>query len=607
MCKFVRIFSLILITFFLIAWNSNAFEPPPERDTFSFAILGDRTGGKPDGLRFLHRAVFELNQIDPDFVIHIGDMVQGYTRNVDLWLTEYDEFISYIDKLKMPWYPTPGNHDVFSPIWDPEDRTFEELYKNYFGPLYYSFDYKNSHFIIMYTDEAMSSKPLISDTQLQWLKSDLEAAKKTNIFVFLHKPLWRYKDSNWEAVHQLLKDFPVRTVTAGHFHAYQKDMERDGIQYYLMGVTGGQISVSEHELTGWINHYNLIKVDGDKFTMAVVKLGNVESDDYILAKDYDNIWNISKISTEKTGTKGWLWQPIKSPIAGEIEIYAHNPMDTQLPLEIELNPYRGSWTMDPPFLTFILEPKSDVTAKVKISSSQEDPDNFLPPEIEFDYIYMDSRGDEVPVTVRNRVFLRDVYNVYKTGEFIRVDGLKNELFWNQTKAIYNHTWVYSVYERDDLPPKVYLATDGLNLYFFAEVMDDEYSYLKGNRPGRILSDTIIFSTMPAGERTELVIFPFNEEKNAFIGKVDSKGILLPENLTPISGVTYETVEDRQNGYYYCEGRIPLQTLFGDEPVAGKELPFNVGVIDNDREAFIYLYSWAYDRDPKYWGTLRFEE
>jgi hypothetical protein len=136
-------------------------------------------------------------------------------------------------------------------------------------------------------------------------------------------------------------------------------------------------------------------------------------------------------------------------------------------------------------------------------------------------------------------------------------------------------------------------------------MDDEYSYLKENRSRGILSDAIIFSSQPSGQRKEVVIFPFNEDGNAFAGKVDEKGILRPSDLSAISNAEYKSRTDQDAGYYYCEGRVPLSVLFGDEPVAGREVSFNVGVIDNDLEAFVYLRTWAFDRDPQYWGILKF--
>ena len=92
--------------------------------------------------------------------------------------------------LQAPLFPIPGDHDVFTGTGDPKDRRAEELYKKYFGPLYYSFDYRDAHFICLYTDEALQSAPHFSQTQLQWLQDDLAHSKARNIFVFMHKPAW---------------------------------------------------------------------------------------------------------------------------------------------------------------------------------------------------------------------------------------------------------------------------------------------------------------------------------------------------------------------------------------------------------------------------------
>lgn len=583
-----------------------AFEPPPERDIFTVAIVGDRTGGEPSGLAFLERAVYEINQLNPDFVMHTGDMVQGYTRDEKEWLRQHKEFMSYMDKLKVFWYPVAGNHDVFTAIWDSSDQTYENLYKKHFGPLCYSFDYKNSHFVVMYTDEAMTGSPVISDDQIDWLKADLEGSDKTNGFIFMHKPVWRY-NSNWDEVHNVLKGFPVRAVIAGHFHVYEKDVNRDGIQYYVMGATGGELYDSQ-ELRGRFHHYNILRVEGDRFSMAVVKLGNVESDDYVLADDGKKTWNVTAVPSDKTGVRGWLWQPLNGPVEGEIEVYAHNPLDVSIPVQVKLNPHRGPWSIEPPVLGFTLLPGSDVTAKVTLSSPRLGSEDIIPPEFEFEYRYTDSHERKVPLVVRRRVLLRDIHEIHKCKDSAQLDAVKAESLWQQVSPLYNHTWRHSFSESHDAPPKVYIAADDANLYFFAEVMDNKYSYLKGNQSGgRILSDCIVFFTQPDGDRRETLIFPFNKQGGVSVGKVDERGILVPSDTLVTSGVEYHTRTDKQIGYYYCEGKIPLPLLFGDEDLAGKELSFNVGVVDNDLEAFVYLRTWAFEPEPQYWGILKFVE
>jgi RNA polymerase sigma-70 factor (ECF subfamily) len=75
-----------------------------------------------------------------------------------------------------------GNHDVFN-------EKSEELYKQRYGKLWYSADVKDCHLVIL-DSEDQSAPDKIAGAQLEWLKTDLAAAKGKRIFVFLHKPLW---------------------------------------------------------------------------------------------------------------------------------------------------------------------------------------------------------------------------------------------------------------------------------------------------------------------------------------------------------------------------------------------------------------------------------
>ena len=49
-----------------------------ETPRFKFAIVTDRTGGRPKGETILYEAVDEINLLDPDFTICVGDLINGY-------------------------------------------------------------------------------------------------------------------------------------------------------------------------------------------------------------------------------------------------------------------------------------------------------------------------------------------------------------------------------------------------------------------------------------------------------------------------------------------------------------------------------------------------
>jgi hypothetical protein len=74
-------------------WTSAGFQNDP--DEFQFVIIGDRTGGaNVEGTFAL--AVDQLNLLQPEFVINVGDLIEGYsddagdlrsegTRSLHVW------------------------------------------------------------------------------------------------------------------------------------------------------------------------------------------------------------------------------------------------------------------------------------------------------------------------------------------------------------------------------------------------------------------------------------------------------------------------------------------------------------------------------------------
>jgi hypothetical protein len=269
---------------------------PKGDDVFHFVVFGDRTGGPAEGIKVLAQAVEDTNLLDPDLVMTVGDLVNGYNQTA-AWVKQMEEFRATMNRLKMPWFPVAGNHDIY---WrrdpkDPEEkppREHEEHYEKHFGPLWYWFQHKEVGFLVLFTDEGHPDgrersftdreQQRFSSEQMEWLGQALEKMKDLqHIFVFLHHPFWwqdRYPGNDWDAVHRLLvKNGKVRAVIAGHVHRMTYSGLRDGIDYYSLATSGGSLprEMEGHRYFGYLHHFNVVTVRKTGYTMASIPVGGV--------------------------------------------------------------------------------------------------------------------------------------------------------------------------------------------------------------------------------------------------------------------------------------------------------------------------------------------
>jgi hypothetical protein len=203
------------------------------RDDFQFAIVTDRTGGHR--ARVFSKAVEQLELLQPEFVVCVGDLIEGYTQDKDRLLREWREFQTYVSRLEMPFFYVPGNHDLANVLQ-------EKVWKQKFGRTWYEFVYRDVLFLCLNSEDPPGKDPGgISAAQLAWLKKTLaDNARARWTLVFLHKPMWLLPESEksgWSEVEALLKGRPY-TVFAGHIHVYRKYV-RQGQNYYTLATTGG--------------------------------------------------------------------------------------------------------------------------------------------------------------------------------------------------------------------------------------------------------------------------------------------------------------------------------------------------------------------------------
>ncbi|RJQ38696.1 MAG: hypothetical protein C4550_06440 [Nitrospiraceae bacterium] len=232
---------------------------------FTFAVFGDfrpSRRDRPYSEAFL-KMLDEMNMIAPSFILSIGDAYYGYGGSFQRFKNEIDYFLSRIKPLDTPFFNVIGNHEVGGSL----ER--ENYIKGRFGNLYGSFDYANSHFIFLDTDET-GKEGTIQGEQLRWLEKDIEANKNAeNIFVFMHRPLFSaidadlnkgksFKDkSNRDSIHSLFKKYGVRAVFAGHEHLSSETV-KDGIKYFITG--GGGSPLYQSPSKGGFLHYLIVRI-----------------------------------------------------------------------------------------------------------------------------------------------------------------------------------------------------------------------------------------------------------------------------------------------------------------------------------------------------------
>ncbi len=223
---------------------------------FRFAIVSDRTGGHR--ARVFSQAVEQLNLLQPEFVLSVGDLIEGYSDKRERVEAEWREFQGYLSKLRMPFFYVPGNHDLANPF---EERLWEEK----FGRRYYHFVYRNVLFLILDSEDPPSKEGGISEAQLAAVHKALADNKGVRwTVVSVHRPMWTQPNlatNGWLEVEKALADRPY-TVFAGHIHVFRKFV-RQGRNYYQLATTGGAskmrgVRYGEFDQIAWVT----MKKDG---------------------------------------------------------------------------------------------------------------------------------------------------------------------------------------------------------------------------------------------------------------------------------------------------------------------------------------------------------
>lgn len=234
------------------AEDANAFD-----DFVAFGDSGpDNVYGALDNTESVAALV---EQLDPDFILHLGDAV-----GTDSDVSKISERLTDIFDKWVPenWWHAFGNHDT-----DDDDMTaallslFPHVALANEGELYYKLSTRHCDIFVLYTGKTGQQTITGADAQSVWLAAQVAASTATWKILALHKPI---SGTTSDLTHQLDADLPsgidpaalgIDLVIHGHDHQYERVVQSD-VTYLTSGLGGMGIYDFGSVVTGSIVRYN---------------------------------------------------------------------------------------------------------------------------------------------------------------------------------------------------------------------------------------------------------------------------------------------------------------------------------------------------------------
>ena len=321
------------------------------------AVLAQRSAGDPSNSErwaAFARTIREVNLARPDFVLVPGDLT--FLTHPAATPYEYEDAWQLLNKLEVPAFLTPGNHDLYAidemggttPDENPASIDGRELWLKYFGPLYYAADVgPNLHIVSLNTFEwpRNDAFPIedefdtraagnIQAVQFSWLENDLRSfrarsAKGLIVTFAHHDPSWMQRRHAWTGERRLeLRDLLAELKASVHFSGHTHE---DRVARYYKGdvvETNGRPHVSGHV----VKTLHLLKRDGSLDTTPTqTELGAILRDPTQGPLFVSTTSASSQLIGDIWGLGGyWGWRLAK--LIPQAETSALDPIDMGYPI-----------------------------------------------------------------------------------------------------------------------------------------------------------------------------------------------------------------------------------------------------------------------------------
>jgi len=525
---------------------------PIEGSPMRFAVIGDRTGTHEPGI--YGQIVEEIQRMRPDFLLSVGDLIEGYTDDTVEVKREWEEYKKLLKPLTMPIYLAPGNHD----IWD---STSLELYRRYIGEPHYSFDIGDAHFVIL-DNSRYDTVGAFPKEQIDWLIEDLEKNKKAiYTFIVSHIPYWIETIANDKAdtLHALFVEYGVDAVFTGHYHEYFSG-EFDGIMYTGLGSSGGGCSPGP---TGLKYHFMWVTVDRNGISIAPIKMNAVLPWDEVTAVEYRLVNKIKDeaVDIEKVSVRRDLTVPETRIRVNVRNLNSHLTLKDTIRWEMPIG-----WGITPKNLPVEI---GALESEVVDFTGEATGALYPTPILSIQYPYAEGKKFEMK---RELGISRTVY-AYKTGKPPLIDGRITEGVWKRpTAKFFAPDGSPTVTE----PANFYFAWDKNNLYLAAKCLEtrmDSIVATATKHDGAVYAEDCVgyFLQSEVADGPVYQIY-FNPSGTPFDQKImvkEKKAIAVEREWNG----TYDVETFRGKDYWSIEVKIPLSEL-NTEGEAGKAWAIN---------------------------------
>ncbi len=263
----VRRVSIIALIILLLAAAIPSF-------AWKFASIAD-SRGSTNGVNTteLTKIVNRINSEGVDLVLFQGDAVTGSSSDSTV-SSMMDTWLSIMNKLTVPWYYCPGNHEIAtSTVQNNVLRAKVNQPLN--GPssdyeMVYSFDHNNAHFVVLNSDHYGQQHHV----QRDWMAADLAKTTQPHIFVMAHEPAYpvaNHKGSSLDVYATERDDFwnkmtagRVSMYLCGHEHLYSRS-KHGSIYQIINGSCGAPLTTG---YSGTIAKYNYVIADINSYSVS---------------------------------------------------------------------------------------------------------------------------------------------------------------------------------------------------------------------------------------------------------------------------------------------------------------------------------------------------